>query len=167
MENVEIKARCADLSAMGRAVAAAGAVWERDIEQIDTYFRVKQGRLKLRRENAGEQALIFYQRPDDHSPKLSSYEVVRIAQGQPLGPMLEQALGVRTVVRKRRQLWRRDNIRIHLDEVQGLGSFIEFEVELLPGRNAAGCRKQAEELLQELGIAPADLIAGSYSDLAG
>jgi adenylate cyclase class 2 len=167
MENVEIKARCADLAAMRRAVSAAGAVWERDIEQVDTYFRVQQGRFKLRREDGGEQALIFYLRPDEDSPKLSRYELVRIDRDQPIGEMLERALGVKTVVRKRRQLWRRDNIRIHLDEVEGLGTFIEFEVEVLPGRDLAACRRQAGQLLEQLGLTNADLIAGSYSDLAG
>jgi adenylate cyclase class 2 len=167
MENVEIKARCADLAAMRRAVRNAGAVWERDLEQVDTYFSVRQGRLKLRREDGGEQTLIFYLRPDDDAPKLSRYELVRIARDQPIAAMLEQALGVKTVVRKRRQLWRRDNIRIHLDEVEGLGTFIEFEVEVVPGRDPAACRRQAGQLLEQLGLTNADLIAGSYSDLAG
>ena len=164
MENVEIKARCADAAAMSRAVGAAGAVWESSIEQVDTYFKVHNGRLKLRRDGARE-ALIFYRRPDDSSPKVSRYELVPIASGQQIGFMLEQALGVKTVVRKRRQLWRLDNIRIHLDEVEGLGSFIEFEVEVWPGRDVAGCRAQAFALLGRLEIPESDLLAGSYSDL--
>jgi adenylate cyclase, class 2 len=165
MENVEIKARCADLAAMARAAAAAGAVLVSTIGQVDTYFNVERGRLKLRQADGIDQALIFYRRPDDSEPKLSRYELVPIAPGQELGLILEQALGVRTVVRKRRQLWRLDNIRIHLDEVEGLGSFVEFEVQVLPGRDVAGCRAQADALMDRLGIRQSDLIAGSYADL--
>lgn len=165
MENVEIKARCAKLDAMARAVAAAGAVLEAKFEQVDTYYRVENGRLKLRRQDGIGDALIYYRRPDDASPKVSCYDLVPIAPDQPLAFILEQALGIKTVVRKRRQLWRLDNIRIHLDDVEGLGTFIEFEVQVLPGRNIAGCRAQADALLKKLGVQPAELLAGSYSDL--
>ncbi len=164
MENVEIKARCANLAATARAVAAAGAVLEATFEQIDTYYKVPNGRLKLRRQD-GIEALIYYRRPDDASPKVSRYDLVPIAPEQPIAFILERALGIKTVVRKRRQLWRLDNIRIHLDDVEGIGSFIEFEVEVLPGRDIAGCRAQADALLNQLGITSAELIAGSYSDL--
>jgi adenylate cyclase, class 2 len=165
MQNVEIKARCADPPATERVVAAAGAVWECAIEQVDTYFNVRDGRLKLRRANGVDEALIFYRRPDTGSPKVSSYEVVPIEKGRPIGLVLEQALGIKAVVRKRRQLWRLGNIRIHLDQVDGLGTFIEFEVEVLPGHDVAGCRAQAEALLERMGIGAPDLLAGSYSDL--
>jgi adenylate cyclase, class 2 len=165
MENVEIKARCADAAAAARVVAAAGAVWERAIEQVDTYFNVNDGRLKLRRADGVDQALIFYRRPDESAPKVSRYEVIPLAPDQQIGPVLEQALGIKTVVRKRRELWHLDNIRIHLDQVEGLGSFIEFEVEVLAGRDVAGCRAQADALLKQIGIAASDLLAGSYSDL--
>jgi len=165
MENVEIKARCADLAAMARAAAAAGAVLESTMRQVDTYFNVESGRLKLRQADGVDQALIFYRRPDDSAPKLSRYELMPIAPGQQLGSILERALGGRTAVRKRRQLWRLDNIRIHLDEVEGLGSFVEFEVQVLPGRDASGCRAQAGALMIKLGIRDTDLIAGSYADL--
>ena len=163
MENVEIKARCADLAAMARAAAAAGAVLESNIGQVDTYFNVASGRLKLRQADGVDQALIFYRRSDDSAPKLSRYELVVIAPGQQIGVMLDRALGVRTVVRKRRQLWRLENIRIHLDEVEGLGSFIEFEVQVLPGRDVAGCRAQAAALMIELGIRRRS-DRGSYAD---
>jgi adenylate cyclase class 2 len=167
MENVEIKARCANLPAMARAAAAAGATLESTMRQVDTYFNVGGGRLKLRAADGVDQALIFYRRADDSLPKLSRYELVPITPGQQIGFILEKALGVRTVVRKRRQLWRLDNIRIHLDEVEGLGSFVEFEVQVLPGRDAAGCRAQADALMDRLGIRQSDLIAGSYADMLG
>jgi predicted adenylyl cyclase CyaB len=165
MENIEIKARCSDINAVARAVGAAGGVHESTLEQVDTYFTVPNGRLKLRRENEISEVLIYYRRPDDSSPKLSRYELIPIHPGQRLGFILEQALGIRGVVRKRRELWRLDNIRIHLDEVEGLGSFIEFEVEVLAGRDISGCRAQAESLLKRLQISELDLLAGSYSDL--
>lgn len=165
MENVEIKARCADAAAMARAVAAAGAILESTFNQVDTYFNVPTGRLKLRHTDQGARELIFYQRADEHSPKVSRYDRTPVVAGQKLDFLLTQALGVKTVVRKCRQLWRLDNIRIHLDEVEDLGSFIEFEVEVLPGRDVVGCRAQARALLGRLEIPESDLVAGSYSDL--
>ncbi|HEV3111567.1 MAG TPA: class IV adenylate cyclase [Candidatus Binataceae bacterium] len=165
MENIEIKARCRDAAAMARAVAAAGALWEATLSQVDTYFNVQTGRLKLRQTDDGARELIFYRRANEHAPKLSRYDRMPIVPGQTLDLLLTQALGVKTIVRKRRQLWRLDNIRIHLDEVDGLGTFIEFEVEVLPGRDVAGCRAQAQALLRRLDIPESDLVAGSYSDL--
>jgi adenylate cyclase, class 2 len=167
MENVEIKARCPDLAVMVRAAAAAGAVLESTVDQVDTYFNVQTGRLKLRQADGVDQSLIFYRRPDDNSPKVSRYDLVPIAPGQKLHSILEWALGVKRVVRKRRQLWRLDNIRIHLDEVEELGSFVEFEVQVTLGRDVAGCRAQANALMDAIGIRPADLLAGSYADLMG
>ncbi|HEY2105063.1 MAG TPA: class IV adenylate cyclase [Candidatus Binataceae bacterium] len=165
MENVEIKARCADAAAMARAVAAAGAVCQSTFSQVDTYFNVPTGRLKLRQTDNSARELIFYRRANQHAPKLSRYDRMPIAPGQTLDFLLTQALWVKTVVRKRRQLWRLDNIRIHLDEVEGLGPFIEFEVEVLPGRDVPGCRAQAQALLRRLEIPESDLVGGSYSDL--
>jgi len=165
MENVEIKARCRDLESIARSVAALGAVLESTVRQMDTYFNVSDGRLKLRQTDGVSQTLIFYRRPNQSSPKVSRYELVALTPGQEIGPMLTQALGIRAVVRKHRQLWRLDNVRIHLDEVEGLGTFIEFEVEVTPGRDIAGCRAQAQSLLAALEIAESDLVDGSYAEL--
>ncbi len=165
MENVEIKARCHDLAAMARAAAAAGAVAESTFDQVDTYFNVQTGRLKLRQQDSVGDELIFYRRADENSPKLSRYDRIPIVPAHRLGSILAQALGIKTVVRKRRELWRLDNVRIHLDQVEGLGSFVELEVQVTPGRDLAGCHAQADALMAALGIRPADLLAGSYSDL--
>ncbi len=167
MENVEIKARCPDLGAMARAAAAAGAVLEYTAGQVDTYFNVPSGRLKLRQIDGAGQELIYYRRPDDSAPKLSRYDRIAVAPGQKLDFMLEQALGLKTVVRKRRQLWRLDNVRIHLDEVEGLGAFVELEVQVTSERDVAACQAQARALMDALGIRPADLLAGSYADQMG
>jgi len=167
MENVEIKARCPDLGVMARAAAAAGAVLESTANQVDTYFNVPTGRLKLRQIDGGGRELIYYRRPDDSAPKLSRYDRVAIAPEQKLDFILGQALGIKTMVRKRRQLWRLDNVRIHLDEVEGLGAFIELEVQLTSGHDVAGCRAQARALMDALGIRPVDLLPGSYADLMG
>lgn len=66
---------------------------------------------------------------------------------------------------KQRELWLVDNVRIYLDTVHGLGTFIEFEVMAIDGRSEESCRAQAEEMLQAFGISEGDLIAGSYADL--
>lgn len=165
MENVEIKARCRDLDATARAAAAAGAILDSTYNQTDTYFNVSTGRLKLRQQDGSPDELIFYRRADENSPKVSRYDRIPIMPDQKLDSILAQALGIKTVVRKRRQLWRLDNVRIHLDEVEGLGSFVELEVQVTPGRDLAGCHAQAATLMEALGIRSEDLLAGSYSDL--
>lgn len=165
MQNVEIKALLRDQAAVRNRLAALGARWEAELLQTDTYFQTGRGRLKLRQAPNAEDELIFYFRPDTADSKLSDYSVVKVGVDQRIGTMLSQALGVRVVVRKRRELWRLGNIRVHLDEVENLGRFIEFEAELGIDRDEASCRAQTDKLVARLGLAPADLVAGSYSDL--
>jgi homotetrameric cytidine deaminase len=159
--NLEIKGRDADpLRSLERALAL-GAEDRGEIVQRDTYFGRVGGRLKLREQTPGETELIQYQRPDQATLRTSEYRIVPIGQAEPLRGMLDAALGTLVVVEKRRRLLLWDGIRIHLDEVERLGSFLELEA---PDQGGAG-QARVERLRTELEIGDEGLVAQSYSDL--
>ncbi len=164
--NVEFKARCADL-ARARAVLAVEHATGPDVDrQIDTYFRVPHGRLKLR-EGTVERALIHYDRPDAAGPKRSDVTLY------PTGPdaaalkaALAAALGVLVVVDKTREIYFVGNVKVHLDRVERLGTFVEVEAIADDTHRTEGVlRAQCERMLAALGVREADLVAVSYSDL--
>ncbi len=168
--NIEIKARMAG----GVDAAHARAMDLADsgptiIVQEDTFFVVPRGRLKLREFRAAAAAeLIFYERPDTKDPTASSYSLVAVQDPAALKAALSAALGVRGVVSKRRTLYRAGETRIHIDEVDGLGSFLELEVVL----GTAGAVTSQEdgvarcrELMNALGVSTRDLVDRAYIDL--
>lgn len=163
--NVEIKARASDLDVIQRRVEALGAVGAGELTQIDTFFDVPGRRLKLREFGDGTAELISYVRDDQSGPKVSNYRVTSVTAPDTLRGVLEHALGVRGIVRKRRTLFLLGQTRIHLDEVEGLGAFVEFEVVLLDGQPEAEGQRLALDLLEKLAISPSDLVARAYVDL--
>jgi adenylate cyclase class IV len=164
--NVEIKARIAGVQQLlPRALALPGAVGPELIEQDDTFFTVPQGRLKLRQFADGSGQLIAYQRPDATGPKLSDYVLAPVPQPGPLREALERACGLLGRVRKRRLLVLVGPTRVHLDEVHGLGHFLELEVVLAEGQPEAEGLAVAHQLLAALGVPAQDLLAGAYLDL--
>jgi predicted adenylyl cyclase CyaB len=165
MRNIEIKARMRDRLATARALAELGAHRVASFAQIDTYFAVPNGRLKLRQTPGEPDVLVFYRRDNHPEPKPSDYRLAAIAPEQNLEDLLGAALGVRVVVRKQRELWRWHNVRVHLDEVEGLGAFVEFEAQVDALNDETLCRQRTHELMAALSLAPSDLIAGSYADL--
>ena len=135
------------------------------IDQKDTFFNVRQGRLKLREFTDGSGELIYYERPDESGPKTSSYTVSPTSEPRILLDPLSHALGVRGVVEKRRELLIVDQTRIHLDDVQGLGLFVELEVVLDEAQSSEDGQKIARDLMRRLGIEDSDLVSGAYVDL--
>src|SRR5688500_18002453 len=125
--NLELKARCADLTAAATRAAELGARHVGTLMQVDTYLHVPNGRLRLREIEGQPAELIWYERANSVEFRGSDYHVVPIADASLTKTALARALGICGEVRKRRQLMIWHNVRIHLDEVEGLGSFIEFE----------------------------------------
>jgi predicted adenylyl cyclase CyaB len=163
--NVEIKARLRDAAGVRqRAEELAGGPPE-VIPQTDTFFQASHGRLKLREFADGSGELIHYERPDAAGPKESRYTIVHVEHADPLRRALTDALGVRCVVRKTRTLLMAGPTRIHLDQVEGLGAFLELEVVLRPEQEAADGERIAGDLMRRLGIEAEDLVAGAYADL--
>jgi predicted adenylyl cyclase CyaB len=134
-----------------------------DLRQTDTYFAVAAGRLKLR-ETAGFQAeLIYYQREENGAGRPSDYEIAHSADAEALRSVLSQALGVLATVKKRRTLLVLDSTRIHLDNVEGLGSFIELETPVK--QDEAEARVRIDVLVSALGFDRSDCLRVSYLDL--
>ena len=159
--NVELKAVDPDPARTLALALALGASDEGVLVQRDTYFRVASGRLKLREEEPGDAHLIAYSRPDDPAVRVSSYRVLPAADGTLAA--LSETLGVDVVVEKRRHLLLWETVRIHLDEVTGLGSFVELEAVAEPESDLYRERAQVDHLIAKLYIgAP---LEGSYSDL--
>jgi predicted adenylyl cyclase CyaB len=163
--NVEWKARARDPQRQ-RGLAERLADGPPELrEQVDTFFAAPRGRLKLRRLSAGQGELIRYDRPDQAGPKRSDYAVVPTDRPDALRDLLALALGVRGEVRKRRWLYRAGPARVHFDEVEGLGAFLEVEVSAPPGQPIAEAERLAEELRRRLDVLPGDLIDVAYVDL--
>ena len=163
--NIEIKARDRDPARTLELALGLGAADEGDLQQRDTYFEGARGRLKLREQEPGEDELIEYRRADAAGARASSYRRVRVAAAAELREALEGALGTLVVVTKRRRLLLRDNVRIHLDEVEGLGSFIELEAVAAPESDLTAEQAQVAELRERLEIGDDALVGESYSDL--
>jgi predicted adenylyl cyclase CyaB len=163
--NIEIKARARDFSGIRARAEALADGPVQVISQEDTFFSVSQGRLKLRVRLTDPAQLIYYERPDQDGPKRSDYQIFETGDPENLKLTLSRALGIRGVVRKTRYLYLIDQTRVHLDDVQDLGQFMELEVVLRPGQADAEGQAIAEDLMSKLGVGPSDLLEGAYMDL--
>jgi predicted adenylyl cyclase CyaB len=163
--NIEIKARVRDFKAIQARAQKLTDTPLQVIPQEDTFFNVEKGRLKLRTLASDQAQLIFYTRPDQEGPKRSDYHITYSQDPQNLKRVLELAYGIRGVVKKTRYLYLVGQTRIHLDDVEGLGQFMELEVVLEDGQSDAEGQKIAEELMNALGVERTDLIDGAYMDL--
>jgi predicted adenylyl cyclase CyaB len=163
--NVEIKAKVADLEAIRERVEAIADRGPIVLEQTDTFFRCAHGRLKLRQCAEAEGELIYYDRADASGPRESRYVVHRTADPVGLRDALSGALGIRGIVRKRRTVYFVGPTRVHLDEVAGLGHFVELEVVLRGEQVVPDGVAVAETLMKKLGIAQSRLVEKAYVDL--
>ncbi len=164
--NLEIKARCTDPEKIRSALRAEGARFIGVDHQTDTYFKTAQGRLKLREGNI-ERSLIYYARPEVQDIKRSEVVLYHPAgSADALRLTLQQALGVDVVVQKRREIYFIDNVKFHIDEVKGLGTFVEIEAIRSEAHTTEDdLRKQCRHYMDLLGIEEAALIDRSYSDM--
>jgi predicted adenylyl cyclase CyaB len=163
--NVEIKARLHDRAKVEAAVASRSDSGPELIQQKDVFFRTEGARLKLRIFNSDCGELIRYERPNAADPRCSRYLIARTNDPEPLLEILTQTLGQIGVVQKTRTLYLIGQTRIHLDQVDHLGDFLELEVVLRPGQSEQEGRRIAEELLWVLQVDRTDLIAEAYIDL--
>ena len=162
--NIEIKARARSFENIKTRAEELSDTAVQIIPQTDIFFNTAQGRLKLRI-LADHAQLIYYTRPDQDGPKRSDYHITRSTDPENLKRVLEFAYGIRGIVRKTRYLYVVGQTRIHLDDVEGLGQFMELEVVMQEGQSDAEGQNIAEELMAELGVERDDLIDGAYMDL--
>lgn len=164
-QNVEIKARCADPERIEKILRAQNARYIGVDHQIDTYFNVPNGRLKLREGNI-ENHLIFYQRDNQAGPKKSEVILYSSKPDSTLKSALLASIGEKVIVDKKRAIYFIANVKFHVDNVRGLGSFMEIEAidrtDTLP---LDKLHEQCRTFMDLLQISDADLIDVSYSDM--
>jgi adenylate cyclase class 2 len=161
--NFEFKARFSDEKRVRAVLKELRARFLGTDRQVDTYFAVPSGRLKLR-EGRIENALIFYRRPDAKRARLAHVEIMLLPRRNSIRKILASALGVLVVVKKRREIYFAGNVKVHLDQVRGLGKFLEVEAISQTGA-VRKARLQAQKFMKLFGVSTADIIPESYSDL--
>ena len=163
--NIEIKARSNKQDLIREILKAHRAEFKGVDHQIDTYFNVNSGRLKLREGNI-ENSLVHYQREDKEAPKQSNVTFYKPADKSSLKEILTKAFGVLIVVDKSREIYFIDNVKFHIDLIQDLGTFVE--IEAIDSDGSIGKEKLIEQCnyyLNLFKIRQEDLISNSYSDL--
>lgn len=163
--NIEIKAKCRNPEQIRKYLQNRKAEYKGMDHQTDTYFNVQNGRLKLREGNI-ENNLIFYERNDQPGAKPSNFQLINVTEPGVLKKVLIKSLGIKAIVEKKREIYFINNVKFHLDEVAGLGSFAEIEAsDLYAAVSKEDLQSQCEFYLQELSIKEEDLISVSYSDM--
>ena len=163
--NVEIKARCDDHNKIRKILLANDADFKGMDHQVDTYFNVGTGRLKLREGNI-ENHLIFYEREDKEGPKQSKVTFFENKLGSPLKEILTKSLGILAVVDKKREIYFIKNVKFHIDTVDKLGTFME--IEAIDSDSTIGkdkLQEQCQHYVNLFGVAKDDLLSKSYSDM--
>lgn len=163
--NIEIKARTRDVDYVRTYLNQHKAEYKGLDEQTDTYFNTPNGRLKLREGNI-ENNLIYYERADQAGPKSSHFHLVRVPDAAGLKEVLMKSIGVKVVVKKSREIYYIGNVKFHIDEVPGLGSFVEIEAgNVQADLTREQLQQQCDHYMSELRIESKDLIEISYSDM--
>ena len=161
--NFEFKAHLHDVAHVRATLKSLRARSLGTDRQVDTYFHVPEGRLKIR-EGRIENSLIFYHRTNSARARRSTVEMMLLPRRNSMRAILTAALGVLAVVDKRREIYFVGNVKIHLDRVRGLGTFVEVEAMTRTG-DIRKVRAQAAKFQKLFAISPADIIPQSYSDL--
>jgi len=164
-KNIEIKAYCRNLLKFKTKLKQLPTTFEGDDVQMDTFFKVPKGRLKLRESKLYGNILIPYIRLDQSGPKQADYGLIKIDDVIKIKNLFTEMFGIIGVVNKKREIYLYENVRIHLDDVETLGTYIEFEAVVQNSNAIDTNRKKVEWLLGFFGIDQKDLIEDAYMDL--
>jgi adenylate cyclase class 2 len=163
--NYEFKAKREDIDELEALIQPMNPIFKGTDHQVDTYFNVPNGRLKLREGNI-EYALIHYERHDEAGAKQSDVTLYQPKPDYSLKQVLERSLGIMVVVDKKRKIYFIDNVKFHFDEVEGLGKFVEVEAIDKDGSiGVEKLREQCNVYAHLFRLTKDEYIAGSYSDL--
>jgi predicted adenylyl cyclase CyaB len=166
MENIEIKARVADPEKTREIVKSLDHTFVGLDHQIDTYFKMTNGRFKLRESSLSGPYLIFYLRDNLTGPKSSVYQKLPVDDAYGFKNLLYKMQGIHIIIEKKREIYLYENVRIHLDEVKNLGNFLEFEAVMDDRYNDKDLEtRKVNFLLEKLEISDKDLISVSYENL--
>jgi adenylate cyclase, class 2 len=163
--NYEFKAKTDRLNELEELLKKQSPEFKGEDHQVDTYFNVQHGRLKLREGNI-ENSLIHYHRQNVAGAKQSDVILYHHEPGKALKDALVAALGIKVVVSKRRKIYFMGNIKFHFDHIDSLGSFLEVEAIDSDGSYSIDkLREQCEKYAEMFELKPEDYVAVSYSDL--
>jgi predicted adenylyl cyclase CyaB len=163
--NIEIKAKITQPEFIRVYLNHSKAEFRGTDFQTDTYFNVPNGRLKLREGNI-ENNLIYYERENTRGAKESDFQLVKVPEAKILKEVLARSVGVKIVVKKKREIYFIQNVKFHIDEVEGLGNFAEIEAsDLYANISKRKLQEQCDFYLTELKIKEEDLVSVSYSDM--
>jgi len=163
--NFEFKAAVDNLEIKEQMLLKLNPVFKGEDHQVDTYFNVQQGRLKLREGNI-ENALIYYERANTADAKQSSIILYKHTPDKALKDILTRLHGIKAIVDKRRRIYFIDNVKFHFDEVKALGTFMEVEAIDTDGSiSTEKLKQQCDEYFAFFGLTKDALINYSYSDL--
>lgn len=162
---IELKVKVSNLEVIREKLTLLPSQIVGAFHQVDTYYVVPKGRLKLR-EVVGEAnaELIYYERENIATLKDSSVFILKISQPQTFQEIATKILKVKAVVDKVREIYNYNGTQIHLDKVKSLGHFIEFE-RITSHYTRLQDISKIDELIEILNITPEDMVAVSYSDL--
>jgi predicted adenylyl cyclase CyaB len=163
--NIEIKAKVNNIERLRSLAESIATEPCQVLHQEDVFFPCVTGRLKLRIFSGSSGELIAYKRPDTQDARESEYQVCRTSRPQQLRDVLAQALGETVTVKKKRQVFLVGQTRIHLDEVEELGDFMELEVVLAGDETPDYGREIVARLMKQLEIKESDLVSRAYADL--
>lgn len=162
-KNLEIKVPVKSLSKLMKIVEEKGGELIYSSRQIDVYYKLQNGRLKVRNSQNGEKSVIFYRRIEDGSERWSDFEVIPVPNPEDWIKFFDKFLDRLVVVDKHRTLYHLQNTRIHFDKIKGLGNFVELETKVVGSKSKA--RKEFAEIMELLKLNPQEQILNSYSDL--
>lgn len=164
--NIEIKAKVNSLEAAEALLKEHHAIFRGTDYQSDIYFKVSNGRLKLRQGKI-ENSLIYYNRKEVKGLKESQVQLVPFdKKSKDLGLLLSTALGIHKTIKKKRKIYFIDNVKFHLDTVEGLGYFIEIEaIDKTGDLGKSRLTEQCENYVKLFGIKESQLIDQSYADM--
>ncbi len=165
MKNLELKVKCKSHRAALKAVKLLHAEYGGILKQRDVYFNISPGRLKLRTINKTEHQLIYYKRHNKKTAKISNYYISEITHPKRVEKILKEIYGIKVIVLKSRKLYLWQNVRIHIDTVNTLGKFIEFEIVCRSQKDENESAEKMNYLKFLFGIQNKEVLKYSYSDM--
>ncbi len=163
--NFEFKARAKDLEGLEQKLLALKPMFKGEDHQLDTYFNVSKGRLKMREGNI-ENSLIFYERKNDADAKQSDVILYEHQPSASLKNILVKLHGIKVIVDKRRRIYFIDNVKFHFDQVKDLGSFVEVEAQAnAKNADVEKLKRQCNQYFELFELHQEDYVNLSYSDL--
>ena len=164
MIDVEIKARCEDHARIRKILKKKGALFGGEDHQIDVYFKSPTGRLKIRKSTI-ESVLVYYIRDNIKGIKPSEYYLSKAPEPEKLEELLKNALGELVTVEKKREVYFIDNIKFNIDDVKGLGKFVEIEAITTNPDDIEHMDEIVRSYVKLFEIKESDIQSHSYSDL--